>query len=1128
MTMDTGAAVSVKLADHIPAPSQLTDVTGQLKALIGGVHVPDMPLADIQKLTAGLDLNIPDTSTWQTAIPMDVNSLLRDFPSPESLARPLGAPLASLTDLVGFDFMGQAARLQAQLQAATGSAADSPDALLASLTTPLDLVTRFLNDPSLTALFTELAALLGIDDLRTVPHNLTASTAAIETVVRDRVENIILAVIAISQVLTATTRAELLVTTASGAFSMDGTSARFRDLLAHYGAGTDSLAEQLRALNPADEAQRSALQGRFQATADSFAAFIGSLSRDLAFTEASLVLISSADLGGKFSALGTAVSKIDANKISGVATLIEAPLRQAANAVKFPDDYSIDAYKMHIHNGLALATSEVEKLDSARLTEVLRKLLDTIDAPFKKLKDFETEVETVVRGALQSVRDAVQKIDLRPLRGQIDDVLNRLESSLHDLDSALSNVRSAIQGALGGAKTALDSAREAILDPQHGLQKQLEDVFNTLNQVLQQLNIKAAIDEVSAVLQPITAALGTFEFAPVFSATVGALDTVTSTINSVGPLLVTEDLKKKLSDVTDFLRQVKIDEIGTKLTDAFDEVLKGVDEQSLGSFKAKYQTIIEGIDQIDPVPVLAQLQKEVFDPLVAELEKIKPAELLKPLADGYQAAVSELERFKPAQTLKFLTDFFDQLVAQLHSISPDALLQPIKTALDDLRNRITSALRLDLLLDAIDKAREFLTPIIDTLDFGPLIEQMIAGHQSMRAAVASFDPGEGFNPVSRIIGDLLAPTGADVLPAGVLGAVNAVASQPADLTNRLTAMQTALQSVQTQIDGIDANGWLATLRVRHTDLSAALSVQAGAGSLSVQVGLLDPVVALAPLLPKIDRLKGVCADSVAQFSVAVQTAAPVLGAINAVCDALRTLLSQLKLLQQIFLEPLRRLLPRQPAGGARELILAFLDQLDPAQFRTEFATLFTTLHTKLKALLDDAVLNPIADTIQTIKSTVDLLNITDLTDAIQAVFSDVDSVVQQFNPRPIVQAIDDRYQQILALLHKLDPSEFISQIDKMYTDDVLGVVIAISPNTLLLPPLQKLFGSIRGTLAALDVESLFQPVLDRLRILEGQLEDGLSRTEASYAAMIDALDAATGVGSVSVSASATLGAGGTA
>jgi hypothetical protein len=84
------------------------------------------------------------------------------------------------------------------------------------------------------------------------------------------------------------------------------------------------------------------------------------------------------------------------------------------------------------------------------------------------------------------------------------------------------------------------------------------------------------------------------------------------------------------------------------------------------------------------------------------------------------------------------------------------------------------------------------------------------------------------------------------------------------------------------------------------------------------------------------------------------------------------------------------------------------------------------------------------------------------------------------------------------------------------------VVKAISPRDLLLPVLQELFQKIKGMLVELDIEVIFKPVLERLRDLETQLQEGLARAGAAFDGLVNALPTG-GSASASVSISAEVG-----
>ncbi len=96
-----------------------------------------------------------------------------------------------------------------------------------------------------------------------------------------------------------------------------------------------------------------------------------------------------------------------------------------------------------------------------------------------------------------------------------------------------------------------------VLDPQNGLKKKIEDVFNGINTVLDELKIQDVVDEIKSLLQPVNDALAKVEFKPIIDAVLQAINTITGILKTVAPLLVTDALKQKLADAAAFLQQIK-------------------------------------------------------------------------------------------------------------------------------------------------------------------------------------------------------------------------------------------------------------------------------------------------------------------------------------------------------------------------------------------------------------------------------------------------------------------------------------------------------------------------------------------------------------------------------------------
>jgi len=1142
--MSDGTSGSAKLSDSFPQPSVLTGLVGQLKDGMGGVKAPGMPEDKIQSLSAGFQLPIPDSSTWHTAIPDDAKNLTNNFPDPAALAKPIMDPIGKVQDFFSFDFgkfqqnqvpaassapagAGAAAGSAPSATAANGTngaAAAAPDVLsfLDSLSAPIDDATRMLADPELARILQALGSLTGEPAFEQVPGKVQDTAGEMKTVLHDNIEGIILGLVTLASAHSVQETIGMRVGAATGSFSPAHTQARLQAVLDQFG-GPTPLAAMVASADPSDAAATSALQDRLNAANQAFQTYTGRLVLDFALTEAALSLLDVSDFQSQWEQIQASVSKVDWTAAGALAGQIAGEFQKMKDKLTVSPGYTFDQYKQAIQTGVAALDQTIGKFDPSTVVAAIQKWVKLILSPLEKLEDFKKQVETIVRGALGTIRDAIEKIDIKPLMDSVKQAIAALGDSIRKVAALLSDVRNAIESALTTVKQALDGVKTFVLDPQHGLKKQIEDVFHGVESVLDALKIQEVTGEIKALLKPIDDALGKIEFKPVIDAVMQAIDTITGILNKVAPLLVSDSLKQKLAEAGQSLQQIDFGKIGTDLQAEFGDILASVNQDALGEFQAEYEQVVATIKNLDPEPALQEAQKDVFDPLLAELQQVHPADLLKPVNDAFTAAHGALSKFDPTNTFSFLSDFFQGLLAQIESISPEKLLAPIEATLDQLRQQIDALLHIDAIVAAFEKFQGWVKPAARGLDlFGPVLEGLAEGHGQMRNAIANFDGTVFTKVIANALDGVFSRLGASINVAGFSAAISAISEGPGDANRRLAAMQQSLAGASTALAAVDVQSALTNLSASYAAVNAALQARTGAplpGSVTASIGSLDPMPVLAPILPKIDRVKAAAATAASDFNQMVAPFEAVLQSLNGPLNLLHALLSPLTMLRDIMIAPLAALFPGQHFAGPQDVLVYFLDQLSPAELIPVLQPFFTTVESKLKSLVDDAVLNPVGEAVRTLQGATDLLNIHSLVDAITGVFHDVEGVIQSLDPTPLIQDIVADYRRIVTLLDQANPAQFIAEISKIYEDDIIGVIRNISPEALLLPPLRELFQKISSALGAFDIQAMFKPVLDKLQSLDGDLGGGLQQVEASWQKMLAALASASG-GSASVSVSA--------
>jgi hypothetical protein len=1050
----------------------------------------------------------------------DEADLLRNFPSPEALAAPLREPLERARSLLKTDFAADFNRVQTVLRNYQAPDLDRPDALFTGMLSPLSTLFETVRDSEVLHLLQQLAELFGVEELAQLPEQAGALLDRLQDVVVNQIGNVVLAVAAVSAAGTLTAKAERSVGMADGLFSANETEARLQRVLEFMGNGPTGLAAALRGMDPADSGQVQAVRERLHQANQAFLDYHMRLARDLAFSEVTLAALDTDALQSSFRSIHAMLLRVDLQRLAEIGNSLQRVLEQVKEALRFDGEMDLDRFREMVRSGLGQVKAEIDWLDLNAITRTIQEVAERIREPLQAIENFKVEVEALVRGAFQAVEDAVRQIDLAPVRQAFEQALGQVEAQITELEELFKSVRNTIETTLATAKSALEQVRNFILDPEGGLQKQINDLFASIHNLLNSIDIGAAVEQVQAAIQPVADELGHIEFAPVIDTTVDIIETIADVLNTVIPLLVTDSLRDELREAAAFLRDISFTDIGNTLEGIFDEIFKAIDEDALGRFKEEYDRVVSAIDEFDPQPALAALQEEIFAPLIAELEKIDLVGIFAPVQDAFDAARGAFDGFNPTASLEFITAFFEDLMGRLQGISPVALLQPIEDALADLRNQITSTLRIDDLMKLLNDGIALLDPILNGVNVTDLFDWLEPGMAAIRMAIEQFDLGRLAAPLAGLLRDAFAALGLDVDRFGMSALFAALQSTSAGLGRRFSELQRSLQDTSTQISRLDVRAALMALRPRYEELRAGLAVhgQVGEAQLSMELTALDPMPILSPFIARVERIQSSYAAKTAALDQMIGSILPTVTVVDNAVAAIGRLLSPVNLVAEILSNAVHGLLPQAGGGSFKEQLLRLVDALNPVQWRTELVAAVVSLQNKVRSLLGEGLLGPLRDTLTRIAGLVDLLDISALRAAVQGVFEQAMATLEQFNPAPVIQALDTAYRRILDLLDQLNPQAFITEIDRLYREDVLGVVRAISPEELLLPSLQKLFDDIHELLVDFDIDNMFRPILERLRELQEQLITGIDRASVAFEGLIDTLDLATG-SSAQVSAS---------
>ena len=1120
--MPETATANVTLSAKIPDSSAFLSLLDSLKDKVAGVDTPSMPTDKIGKLVTSFKLELPDPSRWKSTVTADASRATGSLPDPASIIKPLAGPIATAKEIAATDFAGAISDLQERLRSLEAQAEADPKGFVTGMFTPGSPVADLVRDSPFLRLVIAIGRVLGVSDIEKVPENLLATAQWVQQLLQERIGGVIVAFAAAGQASTLVRRLVRASDALDAAVRVERLSTLRQATIDAYAAATASL----RGLRAPDAAAEAAVTTSLLALRTAQQAYVRELTNILAFGEAAAVTIDLERANERFAQLGKSVASIKLDALGEVSSSAEALLNGILPKATSQGPTAADELDATMRRLLVELKSKVDEFDVSSIEQGIDSAIGTVTAPLDKLEKFKEDVEREVRGVLETIKDAIASVDLSPLRTEFDRSMGEVQSVTQQIAGEIGEVRGAIEGAIGQVTGALKEAHDFILNPETGLKAQIEKIFQQIHDILSQIDIQGTVGSVTEGVNKVTVELEKIELTPYIDATCMAIDVVAEIIDTVAPLLVTDDLRKKLSEATAVLREVDFDAIRVELQKVLDTIIEGVDAEVLGRISEEYKKVVAAIAKIDPTPALESLQAEVFDPLIAELEKIKPAEAMQPVNDVFAEARTTLSGFDPAASLDFLVEFHHTVSDQFEQVSPDKLLEPVQTALADLRKAITQSLRLHEIHDVLDKVESALAPILELADISMWFAQLDDGIVAMRHSIETFDPRALLGPLAGVLRDAFDRTGAVLDRHGLAALWEALVGSGEPLSAQLTKAATTIAGVRDRAASINVGTIITELRPLHQELRGAFtgaSLSVGAKvELTGVVGQVDPMSAFATVQSRAPRAQAALVSLHADFTAMASKAAPVLGTSQQVIDALRVLRRPLEALWELVLTPLRSIMPIPQGAGVRAILLAAFDALDPRRWKTEIQQLAQSILAKLRVLTGGTVIVALKRALEKVMALVDGLNIDDLAAALREIHSAIAAQIEALNPEPLIASFRETYQSVVAALDVLDPGPMIAELDSAYREDVVGLVKAISPRDLLVEPLKKLFAEISAMLGVLDIGELFKPVLDELRRLRTELLDGIERAGVSYEGLIASIPTSGG-GEASVSASVSVG-----
>lgn len=637
------------------------------------------------------------------------------------------------------------------------------------------------------------------------------------------------------------------------------------------------------------------------------------------------------------------------------------------------------------------------------------------------------------------------------------------------------------------------------------------------------LDVPAVLAEAQQQIQQVLDAIGTLDFAVVVDPVVAAIEEATETVREIDVSSLNETVRAGLAAALGVVVDVDFTaEVRTPLHDTFTAISK----EAVDELREQVARLTAMLDELAPTQLLSGLFA-AFDAVRGAVGSLDVATLLTPLDDAHAEFLQRpLEQVRPSVLLRPAVDAFAEATAAFAGLHGAAVVQPLQSGLDELRTAVAQfdvGGRIDEVVAAVDRVRDDLDALRPSLLLAPLTAEV----GRLIGELDRFKPSVVFAPVTALATPLLALL--EDITTQAIQALFDLFAQPLALLDRLRPEALAAElrgRVQALLDllaTVDIPGRIATLGVRHLELTAAVSA-GGVRAKADLVAVLDPGRQVGALLAAYRD----------QISVLERVRdGLVFPDLTGIYDELRERLIGM-------LPPYARSL-MTPEIFKRTMQLA-----DPTRFLTELDARFDALKAKLLPISPDDIaagldgtwaaltglldgldlrtaLREFAETIERITGLLDGVSLDEVADAIDTALDDVRAVVGALDPARFLTGLDTLHDEVTAAVTATRPSTVLAGLQGVL-DDLNRIVARLDLRASLGEPLDEAWDGVVDVVAQLDVGPLLDPLVNKLGELEAGLGGALDRVEAAFDDLLRAASAAlSGSGSVSVGGSVGVG-----
>ncbi len=776
-------------------------------------------------------------------------------------------------------------------------------------------------------------------------------------------------------------------------------------------------------------------------------------------------------------------------------------------------------------DALGGAAQAIVDLDLSFLTDPLagvqravQSVVDEITAALDTVREHVTAALQPIADALDGAIEATGVADVRAALADLPDQLRAFVDS--EVRPTVEPIRDAITGAVAGLDSALDEFDPAsLIDP-------LRDAIERLADLLDTDEIRDVVGQVHAALEAARTALADVDVSAAADEVVDLLADLESSFAEIDPLTIPEPAVPIVEGAVEVVASIDFTaELAGPVTAAVGGALDAGPGRLLDALDGQIGELRTRLDQFRPSVAIGDVLDRPFVDLLVTLQSVSPAALLDQVVNELRRVADRVQLLDPSAVLSPIEAAHGQLVAMVETVRPSNVLRPVDEAIAAAIERLFDVTGVDDVFDGLNDAvatvQAWIDVVVETEGVVRRLGELVAQPGSPDAALTEL--------VEAIVGRL-GTAHIESLQDRFEALGDAVRSvRHGTITADITRALRAAQVVPAALRGPDL---AALARAARAFPRTALADQRPVPKRRRLVAATDRLVAVIDQLEAAAGPFGALSAEIdaraprLQADLATYSRLTVIDGADVFADCIIPIADRAALLDAV------RRAAREGLELPMQALFALFGRIAPhlSGLAIAFADVVKALQAKLGEVTGAAGIGGAVDSLEAAADLLRGLDLSAVTDPLDAVFARIDGAVGALDPAPLratLQAAADAVADLLDLDTLIDPAS-VAALDATY-DDVVERVRALRPGAVVAATLDPLYEELLGgVVPLLDLPGLLRDLLGSVGAdLGAEVTEELGRVEVAFDSMLRAVPIRGGrfEASIEVSASASVGGG---